>query len=93
MELSGTSMSSAVAAGAAALLLEARPLTPAEAKVLLQFTSSRVAGSGLLEAGAREPEHCRRQWGRRGDRIREQQTIADEAVTPSRHRVLGVSTT
>ena len=28
MELSGTSMSAAVAAGAAALLLEARPLTP-----------------------------------------------------------------
>ena len=52
MELSGTSMSCAVAAGAAALLLEARSMTPGEAKVLLQFTSSRVAGSGLLEAGA-----------------------------------------
>ena len=52
MELSGTSMSAAVAAGAAALLLEARPLTPREVKVLLQLTSSAVAGSGLLEAGA-----------------------------------------
>ena len=52
MELSGTSMSAAVAAGAAALLLEARPVTPREAKVLLQFTSGPVAGSGLLEAGA-----------------------------------------
>ncbi len=52
MWLSGTSISSAVAAGAAALLLEARPVKPAEAKVLLQLTSSAVAGSGLLEAGA-----------------------------------------
>ena len=52
MELSGTSMSAAVAAGAAALLLEARALTPREAKVVLQLTSSAVAGSGLLEAGA-----------------------------------------
>ena len=42
MELSGTSMSAAVAAGAAALVLEARPgLKPQEIKVLLQLTSSR----------------------------------------------------
>ncbi len=52
MWLSGTSMSAAVAAGAAALLLEARPVKPAEAKVLLQLTSGAVSGSGLLEAGA-----------------------------------------
>ncbi len=52
MELSGTSMSAAVAAGAAALLLDARLMTPRETKVVMQFTSSRVAGSGLLEAGA-----------------------------------------
>ncbi|HTM26189.1 MAG TPA: S8 family serine peptidase, partial [Vicinamibacterales bacterium] len=53
IELSGTSMSSAVASGAAALLLEARPgLTPAQVKAALQLTSSRVAGAGLIEAGA-----------------------------------------
>ena len=51
IELSGTSMSAAVVSGAAALLLEARPaLTPAEVKLVLQLTSSRVAGAGLIEA-------------------------------------------
>ena len=36
-----------------ALLLEANPrLTPSEAKIALQLTSSRVAGAGLIEAGA-----------------------------------------
>ena len=46
-------MSAAVVSGAAALLLEASPaLTPAEVKLLLQLTSSRVAGAGLIEAGA-----------------------------------------
>ena len=53
IEMSGTSMSAAVVSGAAALLLEARPaLTPREVKLLLQVTSSRVAGPGLIEAGA-----------------------------------------
>jgi serine protease AprX len=53
IELSGTSMSAAVVSGAAALLLEARPgLTPAQVKVALQLTSARVAGAGLIEAGA-----------------------------------------
>ena len=52
IELSGTSMASAVVAGAVALLLEANPaLTPADAKLALQLTSSRVAGAGLIEAG------------------------------------------
>src|SRR4051812_22770657 len=42
LELSGTSMSSAVVSGAAALLLEARPeLTPAQVKMVLQLTASR----------------------------------------------------
>ena len=51
--LSGTSMASAVVSGAVALLLEANPsLTPADAKFVLQVTSSRVAGAGLIEAGA-----------------------------------------
>jgi len=53
IELSGTSMSTAVVSGAAALLLDARPaLTPAQVKAVLQLTSSRVAGAGLIEAGA-----------------------------------------
>ena len=53
IELSGTSMATAVVSGAAALLLEANPsLTPADTKLVLQLTSSRVAGAGLIEAGA-----------------------------------------
>jgi serine protease AprX len=53
MEMSGTSMSSAVVAGAVALLLEANPrLTPADVKLVLQLTSSRVPGAGLIETGA-----------------------------------------
>ena len=53
MEMSGTSMSTAVVSGAAALVLEARPnLSPAEIKLILQITSSRVKGAGLIEAGA-----------------------------------------
>ena len=64
MELSGTSMSAAVAAGAAALLLEARSLTPREAKVVLQLTSSAVAGSGLARSRRREPERGRGRGGR-----------------------------
>ena len=53
IEMSGTSMSAAAVSGATALLLEASPkLRPAEVKLLLQLTSSRVEGAGLIEAGA-----------------------------------------
>ena len=53
MELSGTSMSTAVVSGAVALVLESRPrLTPGQVKVVLQLTSSRLAGAGLIEEGA-----------------------------------------
>jgi serine protease AprX len=53
IQLSGTSMASAVVAGAVALLLQANPsLSPADTKLALQLTSSRVAGAGLIEAGA-----------------------------------------
>ena len=46
-------MAAAVVSGATALLLEANPaLTPADAKLLLQVTSSPVSGAGLIEAGA-----------------------------------------
>ncbi len=52
-EMSGTSMSAPVVAGAAAVLLEAAPsLTPLEVKLALQLTSSRVKGAGVVEAGA-----------------------------------------
>ena len=61
IEMSGTSMASAVVAGAAALLLDANPsLSPADTKLALQLTSSRVAGAGLIEAGAGQPERRRR---------------------------------
>ena len=53
LELSGTSMSSAVVAGAAALLLEARPKAKAEAiRALLQLGSERLPGLGLIQEGA-----------------------------------------
>src|SRR4051812_23781530 len=53
IELSGTSMAGGGGTGGAGLLLEARPeLTPAQVKAALQLTSSRVAGAGLIEAGA-----------------------------------------
>ena len=52
-EMSGSSMSAAVVSGSVALLLDAKPrLTPAQVKLALQVTSSRVAGAGLIEAGA-----------------------------------------
>ena len=47
IEMSGTSMSTAVVSGAVALLLDAQPtLTPAQTKAALQVTSSRLPGSG-----------------------------------------------
>src|SRR4051794_19362466 len=53
IELSGTSMATAVVSGAAALVLEARPtLTPSQVKIALQLTSSRLPGAGLIEEGA-----------------------------------------
>ncbi len=53
IQMSGTSMASAVVAGAVALLLDSNPsLSPADTKLALQLTSSRVAGAGLIEAGA-----------------------------------------
>src|SRR6185503_2292967 len=48
IEMSGTSMSTAVVSGSLALLFNARPsLTPAQAKAALQVTSSRLGGAGL----------------------------------------------
>ena len=63
MEASGTSISAAVAAGAAAVLREARALTPAEMKVVLQLTSTAVAGSRPARGRRREPEPGRGRSG------------------------------
>ncbi|MFL6257861.1 MAG: S8 family serine peptidase [Pyrinomonadaceae bacterium] len=53
MYLSGTSMSSPLAAGAAALMLQANPsLTPSLVKALLMLTAQPVYGSNTLEQGA-----------------------------------------
>ncbi len=84
MELSGTSMSCAVTAGAAALLLESRPMRPRESKLLLQFTSSRVAGSGLIEAGAGSLNIVAAVGVARGRAdMADDTTIAGEPQTPS----------
>ena len=53
IQLSGTSMSSAVVSGALAILLEGRPsLTPGSAKSVLQLTSSLMLEAGLVASGA-----------------------------------------
>jgi serine protease AprX len=53
MQLSGTSMAAGVVSGAVAVLLEQRGnLRPAEAKAVLQLTSSFMPVPGLLGAGA-----------------------------------------
>ena len=53
MYLSGTSMSTPMVAGAAALLLEANSsLTPNMVKVLLMYTAQPLAGFNTLEQGA-----------------------------------------
>src|SRR6185295_16757980 len=53
MYLSGTSMSTPMVAGAAALLLETNSsLTPNMVKVLLMYTAQPLAGANTLEQGA-----------------------------------------
>src|SRR5262249_31096554 len=53
IQLSGTSMSTAVVSGATALLLDGRPkLSPIDVKVALQVTSSFMADAGLAGGGA-----------------------------------------
>jgi serine protease AprX len=55
MYLSGTSMATPVAAGAAALLLQAKPsLTPNLVKAILMYTAQPLAGSNMFEQGAGE---------------------------------------
>ena len=53
LELSGTSMSSAVVAGAAALLLEARPKSkPEDIRLALQLGAEQLPGFGVVQEGA-----------------------------------------
>ncbi len=53
MSMNGTSMASPVAAGAAALLLQANPkLTPNMVKAILMYTAQPLAGANMLEQGA-----------------------------------------
>lgn len=53
MYLSGTSMATPVAAGAAALMLQANPnLTPNLVKALLMYSAQPLAGYNMLEQGA-----------------------------------------
>ena len=62
MELSGTSMSAAVAAGAAALLLEARPLTPRGGEGAAAVHEQRGGRERPARSRGRQPE-CRRGSG------------------------------
>ena len=53
IQLSGSSMSAGVVSGAVALLLERRPkLGPADARIVLQATSSFLNSEGLVTSGA-----------------------------------------
>jgi subtilisin family serine protease/acetyltransferase-like isoleucine patch superfamily enzyme len=55
MRLSGTSVSSPIVAGAAAVLLEANPsLTPNMIKMILMYTAQPLKGFNMLEQGAGE---------------------------------------
>jgi len=55
MYMSGSSMAAPVAAGTAALLLQANPtLTPSLIKLILMYTAQPLAGSNMLEQGAGE---------------------------------------
>ena len=55
MYLSGSSMATPIAAGTAALLLQANPnLTPSLVKMILMYTAQPLAGANTLEQGAGE---------------------------------------
>jgi serine protease AprX len=55
MRLSGTSVSSPIVAGAAAVLLQANPkLTPNMIKMILMYTAQPIANFNMLEQGAGE---------------------------------------
>jgi subtilisin family serine protease len=53
MYLSGSSMAAPIAAGAAALIIQANPkLTPGLVKAILMYTAQSLAGANMLEQGA-----------------------------------------
>ena len=53
MQMSGTSVSTPIAAGAAALMLQLNPkLTPNMVKAFMEYTAQRLNGFGTLEQGA-----------------------------------------
>ena len=61
MRMSGTSVSTPLVAGAAAVLLEANPkLTPNMVKMILMYTAQSLKGYNMLEQGAGQIESRRR---------------------------------
>ncbi len=86
MEMSGSSMATAVVSGAVALLIDQRPnASPANVKQLLQLASSFVSGAGIFDVGVGSTNVLAavvlNQPGKRNASL--EGLIAGELVTPS----------